>query len=875
MKKLVCWFFVLFTPWAVLPAATSLDVDLGYYLPEGVEYNPDIPKPAEVIGFEPGAWHLRHDQLVRYLETVADASDRMVLTRYGQSHEEKSLHLLIVGSEKNLARLDAIQSHQQWLLDPRGTPPLSDPPLVIWMGYSIHGNEPSGANAVPIIAYHLAAAQGDGEVDELLREAVVLIDPVFNPDGLDRFAHWANVHRGINTIVADPNHREHREMWPSGRFNHYWFDLNRDWMPLVHPESRGRLEQYHLWRPHVLTDYHEMGTDRSYFFQPGVPSRNNPLTPERNYELTADIAGFNARALDEIGSLYYTRETFDDFYVGKGSTYPDLNGTIGILFEQASSRGHAQENSFGGITFPFTIRNQFTTTLGTFRASLAMREELKEFSKWFYRSAAEEAREYSVKAYLFEAPADPAAKFAFFDLLQRHQINVHRLARDTEAGGRSFSTENSFLVPLEQPQYRLARSLFEVLTEFEESAFYDISTWVLPSSFNIDTVELGASALSGLLGEQVETVERPRGEWIGGESGYAYLIAWDGIDSARAVHRLLREGILVRVANRPLTMKTPAGETAFTAGTVLVPLGINPGKTDRIHEILREAVREDSVRVHAVNSGLAVSGIDLGSPSFDALEERKVLVAVGSGVSPLRAGEIWHFFDQHLHVGVSLVELTRINSLDLSRYNTIVLPDGTYGDITDGGVENLRHWIRRGGTVVALQRAANWAVGQNLASASFASPDRSRGPADERLPYADADTLERLKRISGAIVIGEVDTTHPVGYGLPKETMHLFRMGTTVMERSSNPYLTPVAYRGEPLYSGYISDENQERLGGSAAVTVSHSGSGRVVLFMDTPLFRGYWLGSARLFVNSVFFGSSMSSVSLSDEAAHGDEHGH
>src|SRR5690606_10462510 len=202
-----------------------------------------------------------------------------------------------------------------------------------------------------------AAATGP-EADAILNNVVVLLDPVLNPDGLNRFAHWVNSNRSKN-INADPATREHSETWPGGRTNHYWFDLNRDWLPVQHPESQGRIRQFHKWKPNVVLDFHEMGTNSTFFFQPGIPSRNNPLTPKRNFELTAEIAKYNAAGMDEIGSLYYTRQSFDDFYYGKGSTYPDGNGSIGILFEQASSRGHIQESVNGLVTFPFTIKNQF------------------------------------------------------------------------------------------------------------------------------------------------------------------------------------------------------------------------------------------------------------------------------------------------------------------------------------------------------------------------------------------------------------------------------------------------------------------------------------------------------------------------------------
>ena len=254
---------------------------------------------------------------------------------------------------------------------------------MVYQGFSIHGNEPSGANAGLAYAYYLAAAQGN-EIEETLSNVVILMDPSFNPDGLQRFAYWANTNKSIN-LVADNNEREYHEVWPGGRTNHYWFDMNRDWLPVQLPESRARIETFYKWLPNILTDHHEMGTNSTFFFQPGEPTRVHPLTPQINQELTAEIGTYHAKALDNIGSLYYSEEGYDDYYYGKGSTFPDVNGGIGILFEQASSRGHIQESENGLLTFPFTIRNQFTTALSTIEAAKNMRGKINDYQRQYFQ----------------------------------------------------------------------------------------------------------------------------------------------------------------------------------------------------------------------------------------------------------------------------------------------------------------------------------------------------------------------------------------------------------------------------------------------------------------------------------------------------------
>jgi hypothetical protein len=709
-------------------------------------------------------------------------------------------------------------------------------------------------------------------VTEWLENLVILIDPVLNPDGLDRFAQWVNSNRGVHHFSADPFHREHRETWPGSRTNYYWFDLNRDWMPLVHPESQGRIEQFHQWRPQILGDFHEMGTDRTYFFQPGVPSRNNPLTPERNYELTAEIARFNAAALDQVGSLYYTRETFDDFYVGKGSTYPDLNGAIGILFEQASSRGHVQESIYGPVTFPFTIRNQVIASFGTLRGANALRDELLQYPAWFRDRAADWAAAEEVQGYIFRRPADRVREYEFLQLLDRHQIRVHELERTVTLDGEDFRAGEALLVPLAQPQAVLVKSLFARQTEFAESVFYDISTWVLPSSYNIAAYPVTAEILgNGTAGSRV-VVERPAGRLIGGRSDYAYGFSWDSFDAARAVQSLMRAGILVTSAGRPFVMPTEEGNIRFGAGSIIVPVGVQQERADEIHRLIRNLAGEVAVDFHAFHTGLVYEGIDLGSPSAEVLEMPAVAVVVGDGVDRAAAGEIWHLFDHRAGAAVSLIDASLLNRINLQRYNVIILPSGSYGAVTEAGVASMRRWMQQGGTLIALQGAARWAINQKLASGELAET-AGRGGAPERLPYGEGADRERLRNISGAIVVAHVDPTHPLGFGLGDERMRLFRQGTLFLKLASNPYETPVAYEADPLYSGYISEQNRQTMGNTAAVTVSPLGSGRAILFADNPTFRGYWLGSTRLLLNAIYQRQHIRRISVPDDGEHGHEH--
>src|SRR6188474_3304389 len=409
MKKT---FFV----YCLLSITISLTAqDLKYYLPDSVTYNPAIPKPKDIIYHEVGEWHITHDRLVNYMKAIATAApNRVKLETMGLTYEGRPQVLLIITSPKNQQRLEEIRQQHVKLADPSQSSSVNidNMPIVVWIGHSIHGNESSGANASLLTAYYLAAAQGK-QIDDLLDNVVVLFDPSFNPDGLQRFSTWANQHKSKN-LVSDPNSREFNEVWPGGRFNHYWFDLNRDWLPAVHVESQNRLTWFHKWKPNILTDHHEQGSNATFFFQPGVPSRVNPLTPEKNQELTAKLAKFHAKALDRIGSLYFTKENYDDFYYGKGSTYPDINGAIGILFEQASSRGHLQQTNNGLLKFPFTIRNQFVTALSTLEGAKALRKEFLQWQRDFYKKSLKDAESDPVKGYVVGGDENPEQVNQFF-----------------------------------------------------------------------------------------------------------------------------------------------------------------------------------------------------------------------------------------------------------------------------------------------------------------------------------------------------------------------------------------------------------------------------------------------------------------------------
>jgi len=833
------------------PAEARASMD--YYLPQGVSYDPAIPTPEQVLGMVPGEWHVRHDQLLSYMRAVAEASDRVTIERFARSHERRDMVVLTITSPQNHNNLQQIREQHLALTDSTrsGNLDLEQMPVVLYQGYSVHGNEPSGSNAVLLYVYHLAAAQGP-DIEAQLDNAIILVDPAFNPDGLDRFANWVNSRRAM-TLSTDPNNWEHNEPWPGGRTNHYWFDLNRDWLPLRHPESVGRIENFYRWRPNVLTDHHEMGSDNTFFFQPGIPSRTHPLTPERNQTLTDDIAQFQARILDADQRLYYTRESFDDYYYGKGSTYPDINGSVGILFEQASSRGHARETQHGILRFPFTIHNQFLASLSTLEGALAHRVDLLDFKREFYRDARSMAQQSTTKAWVFGAATDRGSAYSMADILRQHEIDVHILAQDIELDGQRFEAGAAYVVPAEQKQFRLIESIFERRTEFPDTLFYDVSTWTFPFAFNTPFVELDQRRFNNnLLGDLLEADRFPAGQLHGNGEAYAYLFEWTEFFASRTLYRLLDAGVRPKVASQPFTTGTSEGSREFGYGTILVPVGPQDVPADEIHALMRQAADEDGVTVYALGTGRTIDGIDIGSPSFRQLRKPEIALVTGEGMRVSEVGEAWYTFDQKFDMPVTLLTQQRMRQADLSRYNVLIMPSGNFSDVQ---TDRIRRWVEGGGTLIVYKTALGWAARENLINIEFVeTPDDDNTPR----PYSELARDRGEQLVSGSIFNTRLDLSHPLGYGYTDDLLRVFRDSTQFLKLPDNPYSAPLIYADEPLASGYVSDENLELLAGTAGIVVGRHGSGRVIAMTDNPNFRAFWFGTTRLFMNAVFFGHTI-----------------
>ncbi len=816
-----------------------------YFYPAAKSQNKSIPTPEEFLGYPIGSHHTRHDKVVEYFRMLDKLSDRVTLEDIGESYEHRTQVVAKITSPENHQRLEDIR--QRHLAQAFGES-TGNVPLVIQLGYNVHGNEPSSTEAAMLTAYFLTANE-DPETLQWLTDMVILIDPVYNPDGRDRHTHWANMHKATPP-VADPLDREHNEVWPGGRTNHYWFDLNRDWFLGIHPESRNRLSFFHKWRPYVMTDHHEMGSNSTFYFDPGKYSSNNPIVPGYLYDTVYPRFGEHfSQAMNSIGSLYFTKEAFDKLYPGYGSSYVNFYGGAGFLFEQASSRGHVQNTSTIPITFAFTIRNQFTASLATIRASLAEKAGLLKLRRDFYKTTQSQAKANPVKGYIFGDPQDVSRTHAFVNTLNLHRIDVYELPRDISLNGRTFERGKAFLVPTEQENYLMVRSAFENDITYTDSLFYDASTWSLVHAFNLPVAEVRGAISKGAL------VKEPPVKSISPlqRSPYAYLIPLTDYFSHKALYQLLDQDVITRTSFKPFVATTHLGEKSFSYGTLVIPVQqqatVGP---DKLFEILQQVAATCSIDIYAVQGGLNRKGVDLGSSFVQTVKKPQALMLVGAGISGYEAGEVWHLLDQRINMPISKIDLNNFSQVNLSGYTTLVMVSGNY-NLDKTAVEKIRGWVQAGGTLITFKTASEWVMKQGLTKEKLQPIDTLK--PGKRINFEDAMNLEGAKQVGGSIFRVDLDITHPIGFGFSERNVPVYRNGKTFIKPGKNPYTTVAQYASNPLIGGYLHKSNIKKIANSAALLFSGEGQGRIILFSDNPNFRGFWYGTNKLFLNALFFG--------------------
>ncbi len=808
--------------------------------------------PDEFLPHRLGEQFTPHHLLVRYFEHVAAHSERVVLERYGTTHEGRPLMVAIVSSPDNMARLEAIRLNnlRRTGLVP-GTPDPDDQTAIVWLSFSVHGNEAAGSESSMGVLYELARPD-NAEAARWLQNAVVILDPSLNPDGYARYTHW---YRGVSERWPnpDPQAREHHEPWPGGRVNHYLFDLNRDWAWATQVETRQRLDIYHQWMPHIHADLHEQGYNNPYYFAPAAQPYHTYITPFQG-EFQVEIGRNHARYFDKHGWRYFTREVFDLLYPSYGDTYPTFNGAIGMTYEQAghSRAGRAIFLENGDtLTLADRVRHHMTTALST--VEVASREAARltrAFADYFAKAQKDPPGKW--KTFVVKADNPPAKLARLMALLDRHRIRYGTATTKEKAQGYDYATgrltevtvaPGDLVISAWQPKGILTQVLFEPEPELVDSLTYDITAWALPYAHGLQAVALSRQvpARPGFALKAAPRHALPQ--------PYAWLIPWHSLESAQVLAALLRRNVQVRFAEKPFAIDG----RQWQAGTLAVMRADNEDNAELGALVAEVAARFPHTEVVPVASGMVSSGSDFGSATWHLVHKPRIALVGGEGTWANAFGHAWYVFEQELEYPVTVVRAKQLAQLDLSDFNLIVLPDGFF-QLDEHLLQALQQWLRRGGRLIALGHANKALAGKpGFALKQPDDPQDEQEHANRRTARFEDRIRDAISEsIPGAVYKLQLDNSHPLGFGMPE---YYFSLKTTearypLLERGWN-----VGYIDDnPQTVGFVGWRLRQKMKNTLVYGVEDKGRGAVIYMVDNPLFRAFWEQGKLLFCNAVFF---------------------
>ncbi len=874
MKQLLC--LIAFTAFSHALSAQSpvlLDPKRFAFDPQ-LPYDAAVPTPESVLGYPLGSEMSLYAHIVQYYEKLAVASPRIKLNTYGKTYEGRPLINVVITSEANQRNLEELRRQHLRLTDPDAIPPaeaarlIETQPVFLSMSYGIHGNEMSSSEAAMQVAYRLVAAQ-DEATRKLLEQSVIVLFICINPDGRDRYAYW---YRSVQRHLPahEPNDLEHYEPWPAGRTNHYWFDLNRDWFYMVNQESRAHSTEYQRWMSQMHVDYHEQGYNSNYFTAPGTTPRNL-LLPKR-YEALSDTFGrANIREFDKHRISYFTREVFDFFYPGYGSSYPGVLGAVSMLTEQGGIGGGRIIKTEDGtpLTLQQRVWDHYTTSLATLLKAGEMRKELLQYSfdAWNYRNSASATKAYFLpddpNGYLYDAIA----------LLMDHGVRVERATADFSVDALNFRSgkverktmpKGTYVVPANQPRHLFIHSVMERNMAIEDSVMYDVSTWSIPLAFNLEAYA-ATTAYKAAVERVDKAPERPHGLQTP-DAQYAYVIEWKQRHAPKALAMLWEKGYRVRAAREPFS----DGKNRYGEGTLIVLIGYNLEKADKIAADMADIAQACKVQIYGHHSGRMADGFDIGSSSNRPVERPKVALMVDPPFDMYSCGQIYFLFDRETGLPVERIRTSvlrqtavpkfgaRYGYADLKDYDVLILPNGGAGlkDVFQKEqLDQLKAWVEAGGVLIAQEGAAPFFTDDRSKFTKVklleAKPDSSEQA--RYIPYADRRDFEGLKRVPGAALHATIDHTNPLAFGMDK-VLYSLKSGTEAL-RADREMQTVGRYLADPaglLASGYASQDNLRHLAGNVFAAVLPMGQGKVVFLLDNPQFRMYWRGPSRMMQNAV-----------------------
>ncbi|MBO6585124.1 MAG: zinc carboxypeptidase [Gracilimonas sp.] len=808
-----------------------------------------LQSPAEFLGYELGEKWTPHYKVMNYFRHVADESPMVSLTQYGTTNEGRELMYAVVTTEANHQNLDEIRTNNLKLADLEAGTPSPNQKAIVWLSYNVHGNETSSSEAALNTVYKLVTEHANW-----LENTVVVMDPMVNPDGRDRYVNWYRSVVGEKKNVH-PETREHDEPWPGGRTNHYYFDLNRDWAWQTQVESQQRIRVYNEWMPHVHVDFHEQGYNSPYYFAPAAEPFHMAITDwQRQFQTM--IGKNHTKYFDEENWLYFTREVFDLFYPSYGDTWPTFNGAIGMTYEQA---GHSAAGrgviTAEGDTLTLLDRLTHHTVSGLSTVEITAQNSkrvIQEFSDYFTNTNRNGAGEYKTFVVKKSSNLDKVSRLLRYLVNQRIDFGV--ASRSSNANGYDYSTGETGRVSIEggdyvistyQPKGTLVRVLFEPKPELADSLTYDITAWEMHYAYGVDGYaikgQLDTEPLSmSMEDELTPVIDKP----------YAYLAKWNSIEDLRYLARLLDEGVAVRYAEKAFTLNGKE----YAPGTLIITRNGNEKLGDKFDEIVKDEANLLNRIVTPVTTGFVDSGKDFGSSSVRYIEKPKVALLSGEGTNSNMVGHIWNYFDQQINYPVNLINADDVGSVNWDDYHVLILPD-TYGSaIGSGELDAIKEWVSSGGTLIAVGSANNDLAGKDGFSLKRKERDNeeSEDPEDKLQKYGEA-SRERAQYFNpGSIFQISMDTSHPLAFGYDEDYMSL-KLGSSAFDYLANGWNVGAAKPGAHR-SGFVGNKAKESLEHTLAFGVQDMGAGHVVYMIDNPLFRGFWHNGKLLFGNAVFF---------------------
>jgi Zinc carboxypeptidase len=826
-------------------------------------FSQKLLSPDEFMPHKYGEQFTPHNLTVDYFRHVAANSNLVQLKEYGKTNQTRPLLYAVVSTPENLANLEKIRLNnlaRAGLSEGKADPSVKDI-TVVWLSMNVHGNEPASSESSVSVIYNLVnPTRADSK--EWLKNTVVIIDPCVNPDGYHRYTHWY-----INASDKTPNTaadaREHREPWPGGRVNHYYFDLNRDWAWATQIETQQRLKIYKEWLPQVVPDFHEMGYNAPYYFAPAAQPYHRYITPfQRDFQV--EIGKNHAKYFDKEGWLYFTREVFDLLYPSYGDTYPTYNGAIGMTYEQGGiGAGRAIQMENGNVlTLKDRIAHHLTTALSTIEISSKNANRLIQNFEEFYKKTSTNPQG-AFKTYIVKA-ANPRNKIkAFCELLDRHKIKYGRITGSKQTMGYDYKTgkentplsisEGDVVISAYQPFSVLTQVLLDPEPELVDSATYDITAWSLPYAFGLETFasKERIDPTQSIDAKGFPLQQRPDSK------PYAYVASWTGLNNARFAATLLQRGYKIRTASVPFEIDGKR----FDRGALVINRGDNPSvSSDRFdREITSVALTHDQ-ELNSVTTGFSSTGADLGSGRFDLLTAPKVAIIYDDDVDNNSYGQMWHYFEQDLNISVTQIKLSDLDRTRLTAYNVICMTDGGYKNLDSGKIDRFKQWATEGGRLILIGEACGAFEDKKGFEISKFANKKERETADNQ---SDTDMMKRRfmhfdeyerdgisDGTPGAIYKLTLDNTHPLGYGMP-EYFFTLKTGNAAYQPLKNCWNVGIVDdKFKPL--GFVGTRAKQAFKSSVSFAVQPMRRGSVVYLIDNPLYRSFWVQGKFLFSNAV-----------------------